>query len=68
MRDFAEAVEREEELVVHGGSVKAPKVLADIVESVAAAIYVDVDLDLERLWMVGLSFSFHHKSLNYCLC
>lgn len=32
--------------------MKAPKVLADIVESVAGAIYVDVDFDLQRLWVV----------------
>ena len=42
----------EEEAVAHGGSVKAPKVLADIVESIAAAIYVDVNFDLQRLWVV----------------
>ena len=33
--------------------MKAPKVLADIVESVAGAIYVDVNFDLQRLWVVG---------------
>lgn len=42
----------EEEAVAHGGSIKAPKVLADIVESIAAAIYVDVNFDLQRLWVV----------------
>ena len=38
--------------LVYIGSVKAPKVLADIVESLAAAIYVDLNFDLEKLWMV----------------
>ncbi|CAL5405512.1 unnamed protein product [Camellia sinensis] len=54
VRDFALAVEQEDDKVVHGGMVKAPKVLADIVESVAAAIYVDCKFDLEALWVVHL--------------
>ncbi|KAL3733442.1 hypothetical protein ACJRO7_022895 [Eucalyptus globulus] len=52
VREFARAVEEEDDTVAHGGSVKAPKVLADIVESVAAAIYIDVDFDLKRLWVI----------------
>ncbi|CAL5402741.1 unnamed protein product [Camellia sinensis] len=52
VRDFALAVEQEDDKVVHGGMVKAPKVLADIVESVAAAIYVDCKFDLEALWVI----------------
>lgn len=43
---------QEDNTAVYGGSMKAPKVLADIVESIAAAIYVDIDFDLQRLWMV----------------
>ncbi|CAB4278012.1 unnamed protein product [Prunus armeniaca] len=35
--------------LVYGGSVKAPKILADTVESVAAAIYVDLNFYLEKL-------------------
>jgi dsRNA-specific ribonuclease len=42
----------EDDTVVYGGSVKAPKILADIVESVAAAIYVDVNLNLQTFWVV----------------
>ncbi|XP_062023549.1 ribonuclease 3-like protein 2 isoform X3 [Rosa rugosa] len=45
VREFTEAVRRGEE------SVEACKVLADIVESVAGAIYVDLNFDLEQLWM-----------------
>lgn len=52
VREFAEVVSSEEEAVAHGGSIKAPKVLADIVESIAAAIYVDVNFDLQRLWVI----------------
>ncbi|CAJ1971424.1 unnamed protein product [Sphenostylis stenocarpa] len=48
---FANAVALENQaIVVYGGSVKAPKVLADIVESIAGAIYVDLGYDLEELW------------------
>ncbi|PRQ31940.1 putative ribonuclease III [Rosa chinensis] len=53
VREFTEVVSGEEEMpLVYRGSVKAPKVLADIVESVAAAIYVDLNFDLEKLWMI----------------
>ena len=55
MRDFALAVQEEEDTVVYGGTVQAPKVLADIVESVAAAIYVDCQYDLQALWVVSRS-------------
>ncbi|GKV39598.1 hypothetical protein SLEP1_g47349 [Rubroshorea leprosula] len=50
VREFAEIVSQEGDATVYGGSVKAPKVLADIVESIAAAIYVDVNFDLQKLW------------------
>ncbi|EXB63283.1 Ribonuclease 3-like protein 2 [Morus notabilis] len=52
VREFVEVVSNEDEAVVHGGSIKAPKVLADIVESIAAAVYVDVNFDLQRLWVI----------------
>ncbi|EEC78883.1 hypothetical protein OsI_19246 [Oryza sativa Indica Group] len=52
---FIETVKQEPEddlsTVPYGGSVvKAPKVLADIVEAIAAAVYVDCKFDLEKLW------------------
>ncbi|OIW16363.1 hypothetical protein TanjilG_19079 [Lupinus angustifolius] len=52
VKEFVEAVLQEDDPVCYGGMVKAPKVLADIVESLAAAIYVDVDFDLKRLWVI----------------
>ncbi|XP_027127282.1 ribonuclease 3-like protein 2 isoform X1 [Coffea eugenioides] len=52
VRDFATAVGQEDETEVHGGAIKAPKVLADIVESVAAAVYVDCGFDLQALWVI----------------
>jgi len=59
---FVEAVARENHSVVsHGGSVKAPKILADIVESIAGAVYVDVAYDLEILWKVS-------TQVSWCLC
>lgn len=55
----------EEEAVAHGGSIKAPKVLADIVESIAAAIYVDVNFDLQRLWVVCTKHSSYSSFLLF---
>lgn len=54
VREFALVVESEDELAaIYGGAVKAPKVLADVVESVIAAVYVDCDFDLKYLWKVS---------------
>ncbi|PNY10861.1 ribonuclease 3-like protein 2-like [Trifolium pratense] len=54
IREFVDAVEREKDcaVVLYGGSVKAPKILADIIESIAAAVYSDVDFDLKKSWVV----------------
>ncbi|KAI5432480.1 hypothetical protein KIW84_036277, partial [Lathyrus oleraceus] len=54
INEFVEAVDCEDDCVVvkYGGSVKAPKILADIVESIAAAVYVDVGFDLKKLWVI----------------
>ncbi|KAL9236285.1 hypothetical protein vseg_010974 [Gypsophila vaccaria] len=52
VQEFALAVESEEETAVYGGAVKAPRVLADIVESVIAAVYIDCDFNLKFLWQV----------------
>lgn len=54
INEFVDAVDCEDDCVVvkYGGLVKAPKILADIVESIAAAVYVDLDFDLKRLWVV----------------
>ncbi|CAL5390413.1 unnamed protein product [Camellia sinensis] len=51
VRDFTLAVQQEADTVVHGGMVKAPKVLADIVEAVAAAVYADPQFDLQAFWV-----------------
>ncbi|XP_027332508.1 ribonuclease 3-like protein 2 isoform X2 [Abrus precatorius] len=52
VKDFVNVVSQENHLVAYGGLVKAPKVLADIVESVAAAVYIDVNFDLQKLWVI----------------
>ncbi|KAF5189938.1 Ribonuclease 3-like protein [Thalictrum thalictroides] len=51
VNEFSLAIEQEgDEILPYGGLVKAPKVLADITESVAAAIYVDCNFNLKLLW------------------
>jgi dsRNA-specific ribonuclease len=46
-----------EEAQIHGGSTKkAPKVLADIVEAIAAAIYEDCNFNLDMMWKVLIFF------------
>ncbi|KAJ6819856.1 ribonuclease 3-like protein 2 [Iris pallida] len=57
VEEFTMVVKREIEEdfdgLPYGGSlVKAPKVLADVVESIAAAVYVDCGFNLEKLWKV----------------
>lgn len=52
VREFCAVVEQEDDTVVYGGAMKAPKVLADIVESIAAAVYVDLGFDLHALWKI----------------
>lgn len=55
VKDFTLVVERENEMglytVPYGGSIiKAPKVLADIVEAIIGAVFVDCNLNLEYCW------------------
>lgn len=56
VEDFTAMVMKEEMedagRLQHGGSIKAPKVLADIVESFAAAVYIDCHYNLEPFWEV----------------
>lgn len=52
VNEFILAVMEEETIAVFGGAVKAPKVLADIVESIAAAVYIDCGFDLKAFWLV----------------
>ncbi|KAK8938429.1 Ribonuclease 3-like protein 2 [Platanthera zijinensis] len=57
VKEFTEAVrkEREEDYAEHsygGTTVKAPKALADVVESIAGAVYEDCGFDLVKFWKV----------------
>ncbi|CAA0825511.1 Ribonuclease 3-like protein 2 [Striga hermonthica] len=52
VREFVMAVEGEDEAEIYGGLVKAPKILADLVESLAAAVYIDCDFDLKAMWII----------------
>ncbi|XP_048420221.1 ribonuclease 3-like protein 2 [Pyrus x bretschneideri] len=53
--EFAKAVsewnEKYEMTLVYDGTIQPNHVLGDIVESVAAAIYIDLNFDLDKLWM-----------------
>ncbi|KAK1258026.1 Ribonuclease 3-like protein 2 [Acorus gramineus] len=71
VREFTVAIEREGDEQPYC-SIKAPKVLSDIVESIAAAIYVDCHFNLEQLWMtfrgllepVIMSETFHEQPVT----
>ncbi|KAF3328843.1 ribonuclease 3-like protein 2-like isoform X1 [Carex littledalei] len=54
VEEFTKAVVQEpEEDQIYGGSTKkAPKVLADVVESIAAAIYEDSSFNLDVMWKI----------------
>ncbi|PNX93905.1 ribonuclease 3-like protein 2-like [Trifolium pratense] len=70
IREFVDAVQRDDDcsVVLYGGSVKAPKIFADIVESIAAAVYVDVDFDLKKIMggMYGYSLAnFYEQTLRF---
>ncbi|XP_010467324.2 PREDICTED: ribonuclease 3-like protein 3 [Camelina sativa] len=52
IKEFSEAVSKEDEPLPFGGAVKAPKILADCIESLAGAVYIDVDFDLHRVWEI----------------
>ncbi|XP_020888981.1 ribonuclease 3-like protein 3 [Arabidopsis lyrata subsp. lyrata] len=52
IKEFSEAVSKEDVPVPYGGLVEAPKVLGDIVESIAGAVYIDVDFDVQRFWEI----------------
>lgn len=67
MKEFVLAVQEEEETEFYGGVMKAPKVLADIVESIAAAVYVDCGFDLKELWLVRF-FDFFSSTISSNCC
>ncbi|WCJ32969.1 Ribonuclease 3-like protein 2 [Euphorbia peplus] len=52
VKEFTDAVRREYTSVVRPGSVKAPKVMADLLEALAGAVYVDLNFDLASFWLI----------------
>ncbi|CAN4097171.1 unnamed protein product [Withania somnifera] len=52
VQEFVITVQQEEEMEFYGGTVKAPKVLADIVESVMGAVYLDCGFDVNAFWVI----------------
>ncbi|KAL3632719.1 hypothetical protein CASFOL_025703 [Castilleja foliolosa] len=52
VQEFVMNVQGEDEAEIYGGLIKAPKVLADIVESLAAAVYVDCNFNLKDMWVI----------------
>ncbi|MFS7985358.1 putative ribonuclease III, endonuclease domain superfamily [Helianthus anomalus] len=43
-------VKEEEQMAVYGGQMTAPKVLADIVKSMAASVYIDCGFNTQMMW------------------
>ncbi|XP_060199810.1 ribonuclease 3-like protein 2 isoform X1 [Lycium barbarum] len=52
VKEFVITVQQEEKMEFYGGDIKAPKVLADIVESIMGAVYLDCGFDVNALWMI----------------
>lgn len=52
VKDFCEVVQQENSSVVYWGAIKAPKVLADIVEALAGAILEDLQFNLQVVRVV----------------
>ncbi|KAH0751394.1 hypothetical protein KY285_004542 [Solanum tuberosum] len=46
VKEFVIIMQQEEEMEFYGGTIKAPKVLADIVESIMGAVYLDCGFDV----------------------
>ncbi|XP_049401560.1 ribonuclease 3-like protein 2 [Solanum stenotomum] len=53
VKEFVITVQQEEEMEFYGGMIKAPKVLADIVESVMGAVYLDCGFDVNAVLQKG---------------
>ncbi|KAK6793812.1 hypothetical protein RDI58_007265 [Solanum bulbocastanum] len=51
-KEFVTTVQQEEEIVFYRGTIKEPKVLADIVESIMGAVYLDCGFDGNDVWVL----------------
>ncbi|XP_061361005.1 ribonuclease 3-like protein 2 [Gastrolobium bilobum] len=50
--EFVEVVGEKDDSISYGGSVKAPKILADIVESIVGAVLIDVKFKYKKFWKI----------------
>ncbi|KAH7867048.1 hypothetical protein Vadar_028258 [Vaccinium darrowii] len=50
IEEFASKVQHDCDAVTYSGRLKAPKLLADFVESIVAAVFVDCGWDLKEFW------------------
>ncbi|KAM3199885.1 ribonuclease 3-like protein 2 [Capsicum annuum] len=53
VKEFMIAVQQEKEMEFHGGMIKAPKVLTDIMESVMGPVFLDCGFDVNAFWVVS---------------
>ncbi|KAG5615814.1 hypothetical protein H5410_015638, partial [Solanum commersonii] len=56
-KEFVKTVQQEEEIEFYGGTIKEPEVLADIVESIMGAVYLDCGFDVNDVWVVSFFFT-----------
>ncbi|CAI9756860.1 unnamed protein product [Fraxinus pennsylvanica] len=56
--EFVTSVNQEKEAEMYGGLVKAPRILADILKSVAAAVYVDTGFSIKIMWKISFLLHF----------
>ncbi|XP_009760521.1 ribonuclease 3-like protein 2 isoform X2 [Nicotiana sylvestris] len=61
VKEFVITVQQEAEMEFYGGVMKAPKILADIVESVMGAVYVDCGFDVNAFWLDGKQVEVEHR-------
>lgn len=50
-------VQQEEDIEFYGGTIKKLKVLADIMESIMRAVYLDCGFDVNDVWVVSFFFT-----------
>lgn len=65
MKGYCKAVQQEDDMMSHGGAdTKAPKFLASSLKAVIGAVYVDLDFNLQAMWLVCLRFLLLHYFFN----
>uniref|UniRef100_M1AL99 Ribonuclease III n=1 Tax=Solanum tuberosum TaxID=4113 RepID=M1AL99_SOLTU len=62
VKEFVKTVQQEEEIEFYGGTIKELEVLADIVESIMGAVYLDCGFDVNDVW-VSTNVSINYASI-----